>query len=221
MSELAGEMTRAMSDQVFEHLRAKIVTGELRPNEPLIETDLAQRLAVSRTPIRESLQRLAAIGMIVPRRRGWAVREYTAEEALGKSEVRIALEGFAAFLAAQRGTDEQLQLCKRIHEDRLSVDPADEDRRITTNRDFHAAIIDAAGNVQLKEAIYETGRFYLNRPVVRSSTYEEMSLAHAEHAAIVEALLARNSDAAERAMRAHIRRTFLMFQRLEPGVRLA
>lgn len=209
-----------MSDKVFELLRTQIVTGELRPNEPLIETDLAQRLSVSRTPIRESLQRLAAIGLIVPRKRGWAVREYTAKEALERSEVRIALEGFAAFLAAQRGTDEQLQLCKRIHEDRLSVDPSDADRRIKTNRDFHTAIIDAAGNAELKEAIYETGRFYLNHPVVRSSTHEEMALAHAEHAAIVEALLARDSDAAEKAMRAHIRRTFLLFQRLEPGLRL-
>ncbi len=218
---MAGDITHAISNRVFELLRAKIVTGELRPNEPLIETDLAQLLDVSRTPIRESLQRLAAIGLIVPRRRGWAVREYTPAEVLGKFEVRIALEGFAAFLAAQRGTDDQLRRCKRIHEDRLTVEPGDEDRRISTNRDFHAAIIDAAGNEQLKEAIYETGRFYLNRPVVRSSTREEMALAHAEHAAIVDALLARDSQRAEREMRAHIRRTFLMFQRLEPGVHLA
>lgn len=206
------------SAQVFSLLQTKIVTGELRPNEPLIEVDLAEKLSVSRTPIRESLQRLAAIGMIVPRRRGWAVREYTPEEALRRSEVRLALEGFAAMLAATRATDDQLERCHQIHLDRLSVEPEDDERRVSTNRDFHNAIIDAAGNEQLKQAIYETGRFYLNGTVVRATTKEEMALGHAEHERIVTALLARDADAAERAMRAHIGRTFEMYQRLRPIV---
>ncbi len=53
------------SGEVFDRVRQAIIAGELRPNEPLIEADIAERLGVSRTPVRESLQRLAAAGLIV------------------------------------------------------------------------------------------------------------------------------------------------------------
>ena len=89
---------------VFETLRREIVAGELRPNSPLIELDLAQRFEVSRTPVRESLQRLATAGLVVPRKRGWAVREFTTEEIRQNAEVRMALEGYAAGLAATRAS---------------------------------------------------------------------------------------------------------------------
>src|SRR6266513_835967 len=78
------------SDDVFERLRLAIVTGEIRPNTPLIEVDLAEALGVSRTPIRESLQRLAADELIVQRKRGWAVREYSPQEIQEAYEVRAA-----------------------------------------------------------------------------------------------------------------------------------
>src|SRR5207245_7128079 len=83
---------------VFETLRREIVAGELRPNSPRIELDLAERFEVSRTPVRESLQRLATAGLVVPRKRGWAVREFTTEEIRQNAEVRLALEGYAAGL---------------------------------------------------------------------------------------------------------------------------
>ena len=80
------------SDDIYE-LRRAIVTGEIRPNQPLIEPDLAAQLGVSRTPVRESLQRLVIAGLVVPRKRGWAVREFTVEEMQENAEVRAGLEG--------------------------------------------------------------------------------------------------------------------------------
>ncbi len=202
------------TESVYDRLRAAIVAGEIRPNSPLIEADIAERLAVSRTPVRESLQRLAVGGLIVRRKRGWAVREYTEEEVRQNSEVRIALEGYATCLAAERATDAELAGIRELHELRLQIRASDEELRVRTNRDFHDAIIAAAKNPRLTDAIYSSGQFYFNRPIARLSTEEEMRLGNRDHALILEALLARNAAAAESAMRRHIRRTFIVYQRL-------
>ena len=106
--------TSTTSDEVYEKLRLAIVTGEIRPNAPLIEVDLANALNVSRTPIRESLQRLAADQLVVPRKRGWAVKEYSAQEIQESYEVRAALEGYAARLAATRASDGEIAAMRSL-----------------------------------------------------------------------------------------------------------
>lgn len=195
------------SGEVFDRVRQAIIAGELRPNEPLIEADIAERLGVSRTPVRESLQRLAAAGLIVPRKRGWAVREFSLEDLTLNAEVRAALEGFAAGLAAQRATADDLAQLFAIHAERLALDPQDEKARVRTNRAFHDAVIAAARNPKLVDAIDATGLFYFNGDVVRMSSAEQMAQGNADHALILEALAARDATAAERHMRAHIERT--------------
>jgi DNA-binding GntR family transcriptional regulator len=200
--------------EVYDRLRHAIVTGEIRPNEPLIEADLAAELGVSRTPVRESLQRLAAAGLIVPRKRGWSVREYRPEEVRQRSEIRAGLEGYAAFLAASRASEEELGGINEIHRLRLALVATDETARVKTNRAFHDAVIAAAHNPALAEAIDGTGQFYFNAPVARRTTAEEMRQGNAEHQLIVDALNARNAEAAEAAMRAHIQRTLSVFLRV-------
>src|SRR5581483_11474189 len=107
-----------LGEQTYNELRRAIVQGRLRPNQRLIETELAEEYAVSRTPVRETLQRLAVEGLIVPARRGWIVREHSLEEINEIYEVRAALEGFAARLAAQRATKAQLDEIAAIVKER-------------------------------------------------------------------------------------------------------
>lgn len=203
-----------LSNDVYDVLRRQIVTGELRPNQPLIEVDLAERLQVSRTPVRESLQRLANAGLVVPRKRGWAVREFTTDEARQNAELRMALEGYAANLAAVRGTTADVAAIVAIHERRLTLRSIDEELRVQTNREFHDAIMRAAGNGRLTDAIYHSGQFYFNAPIARRTTGDELALGNADHARIVAAILKRDGAAAEQAMRAHIQRTFAVFWRV-------
>jgi len=214
MSDMNGQSKARRSDEVYEWLRRAIVTGELRPNEPLIEADLAEKLAVSRTPVRESLQRLASMGLILPRKRGWSVREYTPLEIRENSEVRIGLEGYATFLAAERASESELSVILALHRSRLDLKTADEALRVKTNREFHDSIIAAAGNPRLTNAIYASGQFYFNAPIARLTFEEELRLGNAEHERIVDCLLARDAAGAETAMRDHIRRTFSVFQRV-------
>src|SRR5207344_499138 len=75
--EAGPDRASSLTGVVYERLRSEIVRGELRPNERLIEAEIADRLKVSRTPVRESLQRLAADGLVVSRRRGWVVYEHS------------------------------------------------------------------------------------------------------------------------------------------------
>jgi DNA-binding GntR family transcriptional regulator len=205
---------RSRSGNVYEWLRNAILSGEIRPNEPLIEADLAATLNVSRTPIREGLQRLAVEQLIVPRKRGWSVREITAVEAGENSEVRAALEGYAARLAVERASDEDVAALIAIHRKRLAIDPSDSKARVETNRQFHGIIVDAARNDRLRDAILRSGRFYFNGSVAQRTSEEEFHLSNRDHDRIVLALEARDGDAAELSMRNHILRTFHIFQKL-------
>src|SRR5436190_22723903 len=100
----ALDKTGSLTEAIYEQLRSEIVRGQLRPNERLVEAEIAERLQVSRTPVRESLQRLAADGLVVSRRRGWVVYEHTIDQIRDIYETRIALEGYATRLAAERAT---------------------------------------------------------------------------------------------------------------------
>ncbi|AZO80669.1 hypothetical protein BLM15_26230 [Bosea sp. Tri-49] len=195
-------------------MRNAILSGEMRPNEPLIEADIAAALAVSRTPVREALQRLAVEQLILPRKRGWAVREITAVEAGENSEVRAALEGYAARLVAERATEAEISAAAAAHARRLAIDPNDQKTRVESNREFHGIIVDAARNRKLKDAILRSGRFYFNDSVARMTSPEEFRLSNQDHGIIVAALQARDADRAEQAMRNHIMRTFHIFQKL-------
>lgn len=201
-----------ISEDLYERLRNAIIVGELRPNEPLIETTLAERLGVSRTPVRESLQRLSAMGLVVPRRRGWAVREFAAAHVMQAAEVRAALEGYATFLAAQRGSDEELRRIADVHQARLQLDGAAEKQRVDTNREFHDCIIRASGNSSIADSIYGLGQFYFSGTIAQRVTEDELRQGNIEHGEIVDALLARDPLRAEQAMRRHIYRTFEVYK---------
>jgi DNA-binding GntR family transcriptional regulator len=205
-------------DDVFQWLRTAIVTGQIRPNEPLIETDLARRLQVSRTPIRESLQRLSIEGLIVPRKRGWAVREVTTEVAQQYCEIRAALEGFAASLAAERGSDADIARIEEVHGNRLATRNVDAALMVRTNRAFHDAIMAAAHNERLAAAILASGQFYYRVMDGRQGTREEYRAANDDHGRIVAALQRRDGAAAERAMREHVFRAFADYQRFSLAV---
>lgn len=190
-------------------MRAAIVHGEYRPNERLVELDIAERLKASRTPIREAFQRLAAEDLIVRRpRRGWVVREFSPEELREIFETRAALEGFAARLAARRGSDEELRAISSMYpppEELLVPSDAAERRMIVDLNDrYHEAIVDAARNRRLAEAIHRNAAYYFNYPLASMYSEEEHRLTLKEHERITEALMARDEDQAELHARIHI-----------------
>lgn len=197
---------------MYERLRFAIVSGELRPNEPLIEEDLAAKFGTSRTPVREGLQRLSADGLLVRRKRGWAVREFSGIEIRENYEVRAALEGLAARFAAERGSSEERRAIMACHEQRSGLATGESTQRLSTNRDFHEAILTAAHNDRLRHLIFLAGNFYLTRQVAVLTNDAQYERAQSEHGVVAQAILAQDAEAADRAMRLHIMNAFQTWQ---------
>jgi DNA-binding GntR family transcriptional regulator len=191
--------------EVYEKLRKAIVAGDIRPNERLIESDLAERLDVSRTPIRESMLRLAGDGLIVSVRRGWVVREHSAQEIRQVYEVRAALEGFAASIVAERATDEELANIEAIHlRYREQVEGSTRGQLVAHNDEFHEAIIAATHNELLAQRIHDNSQYYFIHRIAGFLTDEEVRKSIEGHGEQVDALLARDGLRAERVVRSHI-----------------
>jgi DNA-binding GntR family transcriptional regulator len=192
----------SLSEDVYWQLRREIVRGELRPNQPVAEIDIAERLNVSRTPVRESMQRLAADGLVISRRRRWLVYEHSKQEIEEIYEVRLALEGYAARLASQRISDAQTEglahLCESAAADgQLTV-------RVEHNEIFHNRLVSIGGNERLASMLAHNRNFAFNRQVASLYTPDDLAVSATQHTRLVEAVLARDGDAAEQTAREHI-----------------
>lgn len=203
MNPVAESSNRA--EDAYRQLRQRIVFGDLAPNAVLVEADVAEELGLSRTPIREAFQRLASDGLIVSHRRRWYVRQYDWRDVEEIYEVRSAHEGLAARLAALRSdteTHDRLTMLKRTaQQDRAIADPT---AWVIANDRFHSTILELSGNDRLRGIIDRTKVYYFNRSFVALYTEVDRDRSSLEHVAIVEAVMAGESDRAERLARDHV-----------------
>jgi DNA-binding GntR family transcriptional regulator len=185
-------------------LRRQIIEGALRPRERLIAADLADRLQVSRTPVREALYLLASEGLVVPAKRGFAVREFTPSEIKEIYEVRAALEGMAARLAAERGTREAIDSVLELQAGTVALATSAREVLVDKNTRFHRAIFAAAGNERLGFLNGQNSEHFFNHRIADLYTDEEAAASVEGHRRIEAALRKRDGDAAEKAARDHI-----------------
>ena len=196
--------TRQAQADTYSRLRADIVHGVLRPNERLVEVELAERLGVSRTPVRESLQRLVLEGLVRRNRAGWVVHEHSPEEIRAIYEVRAALEGYAAFLAAGRATEEELAALDAIYpagDEAFELEP---DLQVELNERFHDGVIAAAGNPRLLQLSRAGRQYYFNHRIARRYDAEETRRSIDGHRRILAALVRGDAAAAEAQAREHV-----------------
>lgn len=192
--------------KALETLREWILTGEVAPNQHLIEVDLAKALEVSRTTIRAVLLDLNKEGFItLEQNRGARVRSFTPEEAREVLVLRERLEGIAASLAAEAITAEEVEALDAIVEEMSIAETApDPHTYAKLSRKFHGKVTEASRNPTLAKFIDQT-RYQL---VVRQ--FWNLDITHPrpesldEHKAIVVALRGRDPLAAERIMRLHV-----------------
>ena len=200
-----NEQSVSLAENVYRQLRSAIVDGEYRPNERLIEADIARRLDASRTPVRESLQRLHNEGLVDLRHRSWTVREHDAEEIMQIYDIRTPLEGYAARLAAQRASDDQIAAIVALNA-QLTFELAMSDRStfIQLHDEFHRAVYAAAANPRLSKIIHEHRHHRFNRRIVHLFTPDQLRVNIAGHAAIVEALRDHDGERIELITREHL-----------------
>lgn len=191
----------------YEELRTAITTGRLQPNERLVEADLAQAFGVGRTAVRTALVRLEQDGIVErERHRGARVRLVTEEEAIEILEARAALEGVAAAHAARNATAADVEELERlVREMAEQLDRADllgySDSNVALHRRIGA--ISRHGTVSRLTGMLDAQNVRHQFRTILAPGRPGRSLA--EHREIVAAIARRDAEAAEAAMRRHLR----------------
>lgn len=202
---ITGTSGTRLTDRAYDYLRGEIISGSFRPNERLVELELAARLEISRTPIREALQRLAHEGLVQSKRRGWVVLEHSGEAIRQIYDLRIALESYASRLAAEHATEKDLERIAAVYGDRLDeLAELPRNRIVELNERFHEAIVDACGNPMLSDLIRRTTRHYFSYKVALQYSAEELTNSGKEHARLLHALRTRDAETAEQITRKHL-----------------
>jgi DNA-binding GntR family transcriptional regulator len=206
----------SLAEAVYAAVHHRIISGRYRPNQRLIETDIATELGASRTPVREALVRLVKDGLAVRSRQGLTVREFTLPEIREIYEVRAALEGFAARLAAERATAETLRHVVRTldHHAQTSRGTINRTEVVEANTAFHNAVLAAAGNERLRAIATGNRSYFFNIEAAAVTSDESLAAALNEHRLIYDAIRERDADAAEAIVRQHVLAGLSIIERL-------
>jgi len=197
---------RSLLDDVHDRLAAHLADPDLVPGAPLRIDHLARQWGVSQTPVREALARAEASGLV--RReahRGYRVAErLPAAEFERLMEMRLLVEPWCAARACERADDDDRAALRAAHE-AMSAAPTGRDFRAYLRADiaFHEAVAAAAGNRFVAAALAQADA-HAHRFRRFGAGVDDAEGALAEHAAVLDAVLARDPDRAEAAMRAHL-----------------
>ncbi len=195
-----------LRDVVFNTLRQAILRGELAPGERLMEIQLADRLGVSRTPIREAIRKLELEGLVlmIPRK-GAEVARISAKSLRDVLEVRRSLEELASELACQRMTEEQIQ---ELEEAKKAFDAAVEKGDIMelaeTDEKFHDVIFNGTGNARLVQILNNLREQMYRYRLEYIKEEDKRQIIMIEHEKILRAIRTRHVAEAKDAMREHI-----------------
>lgn len=192
-------------DRIYRVVKARAIAFQLRPGERLNEVALARELNVSRTPLREALNRLVAEEFLrwLPRR-GYLVRELDSKEVFDLYEFRAALEVSAAMLACERATDDELEELSKFVESRSkNADETDTLRVVGLDEEFHERLVALSGNQEMVRVLRNVNariRF------VRWVDMEKgrRAITQGEHAAVLAALKKRDKTGVARCLSDHI-----------------
>ena len=203
-----------MQKDAYTLILESIEAGTYKPGDRLVESELADAMGVSRTPVREALQRLETQGMLSRDGRSLIVASLDHNQLAELYMVRAELEGLAARLAARHATDEEI----RVLGDMVAEDHALKDNPTAlarANRRFHKQVHLASHNRYLVAQLELVHRSMALLASTSLAVEGRGETALAEHAAIVEAIAQGDGDAAYSALRQHISKAFETRLRLD------
>ncbi|MDX5383038.1 MAG: GntR family transcriptional regulator [Rhodobacterales bacterium] len=206
-----------LGDRLRNKIADLILAGELRPGDRLDETALAQRFGVSRTPVREALQQLGTSGLVENRpRRSAIVRKLSMGELAAFFEATGEIEALCTRYSAERMTQaERIALKELIDLSKSASDAGDRVASRALDEQFHEMLHDGAHNPALRDMArgmrMRVGP-YSAAPYTLETFDTLLTVPHFQHAAIVQAILDRDAEAAHRHMLDHIGHTFLVIR---------
>lgn len=201
------KVQKPLKELVYLELKHKILTGEIASETRLMEISLAEKMNVSRTPIREAISRLADDGLVkVEPRRGAYVANISIKDMLDVFEVREDLEGFTAYLATKRSTPEQRAELRKIAEEyQDATSKNDKETVIELDEKFHNYIVECCNNDTLAQILRYVQELSLR---FRYLYYDDFSLYPGtadQHTRIMEAISDGNAELARKEGDDHIK----------------
>ncbi len=204
--------TTVGSEQAYQQVRNAIVENRYPPGSRLVEARIAEDLGLSRTPVREALRRLEAEGLVLSEpNRGAMVRPLSETEVVDLYGLRIRLESYAAEVAAERATEEELAALIDATEEFSAARKAKNAQTIEgvrrvheANRRIHDGILDAARHRRLTTMLHRTVDIPLVFQAFQSFGAAEMERSDTFHRLIVEAMYRRDGGRAGALMAEHI-----------------
>ena len=214
----ASDEGRRVDSRVAQRIRELIVEGVLPAGKRVAEAAIAERLGVSRTPVRSALPALASEGLLEPAgKRGYAVRNFTVEDSYRATEIRCVLEGYAARELAAR--EDRSEVVRNLRETLRDGDAIfakgyvvkdDEEAYASMNGRFHDLIVNGARDPLLSDLIHRVYSVPFVAPNVVAfkripleEIYPVLMSGNHQHHAIVDAIDGGQSDLAESLMRGH------------------
>jgi len=189
---------------IYQQLINAIEKGDLRPGDRMLETELASRFGVSRTPIREAIRRLETDGLVVHKPRiGAVVRVLTQQEIVELYEMRIVLEATAAQMAAKHCSNAETRTLQDLN-DQMLAHSKDPFAVATLNRKFHTCIFNAARNRFLAQSYNSLSYSLILLGKTTLETDERVQNVYAQHEAIIGALISGDIEIASEVMRLHM-----------------
>jgi len=197
---------RTTHQEVTKLVREMILTGELPKGEKINETRLSDLLGVSRTPIREALRTLHAMGLVdLFPQRGAFVTAFSAEETTDLFELMSVLEGMAARLATQKMSNADFEKIESLHQELETHYKLKNHKEYSkTNQEFHSFILSIAANKALNEAangILEKTLLCKQKQIYLPKRFDQSIL---EHRNLLEAFRTRDAKKAEKMMAKHL-----------------
>ena len=198
---------KPLREVIFDTLREAIIVGELKPGERLMEVQLADKMGVSRTPVREAIRKLELEGLVemLPRK-GAHVADLSVKDIMDVLEVRSTLDGLASSLSASRITEDEVKELKHIQGQFVTcVEKNNLQGSIKKDVEFHDIIYRSSRNDKLMQ-ITNNLREQIHRfRVIYIKDYSSTRELIKEHAEIFDAIAGRDPDSALRAAQKHIK----------------
>lgn len=212
----------SLAKLVREDLLEHILQGQLQPGERISEPDVANRLQVSRVPVREALRELESSGLVVSRKHaGVFVRAIEAQEVRDLYEIRSVLDGFAGAKAAALPTAARQALTQALNVSIAAMHPAHAEQKLSSyyseNLNFHWLIVVAARNEQLSRTYQEVvQKLHLAR-LQSLAQVSGMATSIAEHQKISQAIERGDAPIAQSLLAEHVSQAYQRLSRSLPG----
>jgi len=199
------KLVRIDTQRAYEIIREKITTLEMSPGETIDAGKLSDELEMTMTPIREAIKLLAHDHLVEFTDKGIYVSEIDLADLQQLSELRVMLESFSAYQAAQRATPDDIAILEALRQEQASIPSGENKRLIEVDHKFHQAIAGAAHNKYLADTLenyfgLSKRLWFLALPKIGF-----LSRAVDKHLELVDAIKARDSQTAEAVMRDHVK----------------